>query len=535
MSTSDIAKVLIGIIGLITFFVCLIIMFLYSPVKTKEEFVDQNLNKPAVDVLYAATKHDLASIRALDLLKEGKLKLDDINVQRKLHFGDENMTKNGTTHNNSDPYYLEKITNDKNKSSLRLTINNNPDEAFEIWGNSCKAGDCEGPGISQHKFQADGNVWHNANVHAKGDLVFSGSNGWIFHTPDDKRRTMYIAPNGKDGWDWKNGVQYHSNGYMDVSGGMSIKGGESEYNQKNFRTYFSYPGDGKNHIRGDTKVAGHMDVSGNSYMKGGASKLNPNNNKTCFPCKDGKNYIRGDMNVDGDMDIKGGMNIQGGASKHNPNKNKTQFSSTDGKNYIRGDTKVDGNLYSKDIEVEGNVIFSPNAVLHSKGRQHFNGEEKLLLLNKEGTIVSKAWGGNGKLSVEGDLNVNGKLYSKDIEVEGNVIFAPNAILHSKGRQHLGGEEKLFLLNKEGTIVSKAWGGNGNLSVEGDLNVHGKLITHGRTCRNASTDWNDRHDGNAMFLDRHNVECADDEVLTKFRLTTDHVNSKQRYDYRCCKL
>ena len=61
------------------------------------------------------------------------------------------------------------------------------------------------------------------NVHLKGDLVFNGGNNWIIHTPDDKRRTMYIAPSGTYGrgnWNWRAQVRIESNGKALASGGF---------------------------------------------------------------------------------------------------------------------------------------------------------------------------------------------------------------------------------------------------------------------------------------------------------------------------
>lgn len=46
------------------------------------------------------------------------------------------------------------------------------------------------------------------------------------------------------------------------------------------------------------------------------------------------------------------------------------------------------------------------------------------------------------------------------------------------RMHITGGENLYLLNKGGVIVSKAWGGNGNLSVDGDIAIGGKHALRG---------------------------------------------------------
>ena len=63
----------------------------------------------------------------------------------------------------SDPYYLEKIRAGSDNNSLRMTINDNADESFQIWGDSCGAGNCAGPGALKHHFQATGRTQHLTN------------------------------------------------------------------------------------------------------------------------------------------------------------------------------------------------------------------------------------------------------------------------------------------------------------------------------------------------------------------------------------
>lgn len=79
-------------------------------------------------------------------------------IRGRLQFGsEENM-------DSTDPYYLEKVSGGWNNSSLRLTINDDADEAFEIWGSGCAAGNCWGPGRRQHQFVADGTARHSRQV-----------------------------------------------------------------------------------------------------------------------------------------------------------------------------------------------------------------------------------------------------------------------------------------------------------------------------------------------------------------------------------
>lgn len=44
------------------------------------------------------------------------------------------------------------------------------------------------------------------------DLVSGGRNSWIFHTPDDGRTDLFIAPKTNGSWDWGNGFTFKNNG-----------------------------------------------------------------------------------------------------------------------------------------------------------------------------------------------------------------------------------------------------------------------------------------------------------------------------------
>jgi hypothetical protein len=95
----------------------------------------------------------------------GTLQADkDVNLAGRLHFKDPSFVGKPNDKNNSDPYYLEKVTAKGNESSLRLTINDDWDESLQIWGNSCGAGDCTGPGTMAHSFRADGKAFHAQGI-----------------------------------------------------------------------------------------------------------------------------------------------------------------------------------------------------------------------------------------------------------------------------------------------------------------------------------------------------------------------------------
>ena len=58
--------------------------------------------------------------------------------------------------------------------------------------------------------------------------------------------------------------------------------------------------------------------------------------------------------------------------------------------------------------------------------------------------------------------------------------------------------------------------------------------HTGVCRELNTEWDDASD-KVVYLDRHDVTCGEDEVITKFALKNNTDRDKFRYDYTCCKM
>ena len=46
------------------------------------------------------------------------------------------------------------------------------------------------------------------------DVVSSGSNSWIFHSPDDARTSLYFAPNISGSWAWDNAIRFDNSGQV---------------------------------------------------------------------------------------------------------------------------------------------------------------------------------------------------------------------------------------------------------------------------------------------------------------------------------
>ena len=57
-----------------------------------------------------------------------------------------------------------------------------------------------------------------ADTFVARDLVLQGSNQWIFHTPDDGRTTMYVAPWKSGGWSWRDQFTFQNSGIFTTYG-----------------------------------------------------------------------------------------------------------------------------------------------------------------------------------------------------------------------------------------------------------------------------------------------------------------------------
>ncbi len=115
----------------------------------------------------------------------------DIDLRGKLHLG----RVDGST----DPYVIEKKLMAPNQSALRLTMNDNPDEALEIWGDSCSTGNCAGEGVLRHRFQVNGDASHAGNLRVAKRLLVNRSSTDRYPNWGDGLHTLDVYANGTIG------------------------------------------------------------------------------------------------------------------------------------------------------------------------------------------------------------------------------------------------------------------------------------------------------------------------------------------------
>ena len=124
----------------------------------------------------------------------------NMNVDGRLHFKDATYDTKSTSKNNTDSFYLEKKVG--NNSSLRLTINDTDDSTFQIWGNACATGNCNGEGTVAHKFSGGGNQWTKGTISAGsvngGRISVNNNSAWLGADGSaymEKKVGVGIAPN----------------------------------------------------------------------------------------------------------------------------------------------------------------------------------------------------------------------------------------------------------------------------------------------------------------------------------------------------
>lgn len=92
----------------------------------------------------------------------GTMKIDSTAFIKEIRFFSDSK---GSGPENTDPYTLRKVHDSENKSHLDLNLNDDADESFRIYGNSCSGYNCGTySGNLYHSFDASGNVYHAGNV-----------------------------------------------------------------------------------------------------------------------------------------------------------------------------------------------------------------------------------------------------------------------------------------------------------------------------------------------------------------------------------
>ena len=103
----------------------------------------------------------------------------DVNGEMRVRNAIRFVDSSGSTQ--SDDYYFYKTNKGDGDNQLRLVIQDNGNERFEIWGNGCStSGGCGANPVRSHYFQADGKAYHSSSVTASSFIADSYGNSLKF-------------------------------------------------------------------------------------------------------------------------------------------------------------------------------------------------------------------------------------------------------------------------------------------------------------------------------------------------------------------
>jgi len=127
----------------------------------------------------------------------GRVNAGDLNVQNKIFFKDNSFSTTPNANNSTDPFYMEKVIGQNGASSLRLTLNDDANKTFEVWGNSCGTGNCSGSGAVQHTFNTNGNAWHNQWLDARNvqgrEMITTPNNASYLKSDGSIKGSLIVA------------------------------------------------------------------------------------------------------------------------------------------------------------------------------------------------------------------------------------------------------------------------------------------------------------------------------------------------------
>jgi hypothetical protein len=128
-------------------------------------------------------------------------------------------------------------------------------------------------------------------------------------------------------------------------------------------------------------------------------------------------------------------------------------------------------------DVPGNLTIHGNAVVGAGGNgvlkvrhidgKHFQNDaaDGLFLNHSTGTPVVV-----GNPNQNAGVEVNGPLQARSIRVHEDLQMGAARTITGDARLHITGAELLYILNKNGVVIGREWGGTGDLWVQGALRI-----------------------------------------------------------------
>ena len=156
----------------------------------------------------------------------------------------------------------------------------------------------------------DLSVGGDAYIGKDKNFILDGDNKWIFHTPDDGRKILYLAPwNGKDNWDWSKQFTIDNNGNVSSAGELSVKTLDGGKQVKIGSSQIKFRGDGIVHYGLTNDKDGKFKIS-NLSGTGDIGSGWVNDCLTLDPT--GNSTFNGSLVVNRNLVVNGGINTVNG-------------------------------------------------------------------------------------------------------------------------------------------------------------------------------------------------------------------------------
>ena len=171
---------------------------------------DINSIRNLLGIVPSGTPDDILNIGS-NVNISGATTMNNSIVTNRLAIGSDTLIKGKTTIGNSYDGTSSTITDSGYDTNSLCIIGQGiaPNRKITMWDN-----------VQIKGTLSSGTINNIGDINTGGDVVFSGDNKWIIHTPDDKRKTLYIAP-WKDDiklWDWNNQIRIEPNGVIYAKG-----------------------------------------------------------------------------------------------------------------------------------------------------------------------------------------------------------------------------------------------------------------------------------------------------------------------------
>lgn len=147
------------------------------------------------------------------------------------------------------------------------------------------------------------------------------------------------------------------------------------------------------------------------------------------------------------------------ASLYNSNNMTVGNLNVTGNGTINGDATIKGKLYA-----DGDIIMhGTNSWLIRTPPD----EKKMHIVPMKGTD----WDFSKQITIDENGVITGPTIRSDL--------VTTSQLKADGRLHIAGGELLYLLNTNGVMVGKEWGGNGNITVQGNASIWQNMEVRGK--------------------------------------------------------